>query len=140
MSLPIVVAKKLACSIFQLPWSTSNEDLVELFQTTGTVQEAEIVLENGRSKGAGIVQFATIEEAQSAISKFQNYMYGGRPIGLAFNARWKDFTGAGITSNPNAPYDSHGNGHSDDAVMSEALPREDAATEGMREEAATEGM
>jgi hypothetical protein len=25
-------------------------------------------------------------------AKFQNYQYGGRPLGLAFNARWKDFS------------------------------------------------
>lgn len=133
----------LITDILQLPWSTSNEDLVELFQTTGTVQEAEILFEGGRSKGAGIVQFATIEEAQTAIAKFQNYQYGGRPIGLAFNARWKDFTGAGITSNPNAPADAdavQGNGDTHDAAMTEELPKEDAATEGMREEVATEGM
>lgn len=26
------------------------------------------------------------------LAKFQNYQYGGRPLGLAFNARWKDFS------------------------------------------------
>ncbi|CAD6931799.1 unnamed protein product [Tilletia laevis] len=57
-----------------LPWSTSNEDLVELFQTTGKVDEAEILYENGRSKGAGVVQFATTEEAETAIAKFSGYV------------------------------------------------------------------
>ena len=38
----------------QLPWSTANEDLVELFGTTGQV---ELVLFDGtRFKGAGVVQ------------------------------------------------------------------------------------
>ncbi|KAH8919561.1 RNA-binding domain-containing protein [Atractiella rhizophila] len=60
-----------------LPWSTSNEDLVELFQTTGKVEHAEVIYEGGRSKGTGVVQFATIEEAETAISKFQSYQYGG---------------------------------------------------------------
>lgn len=64
----------------QLPWSTSNEDLVELFQTTGTVQEAEVLFENGRSKGSGVVQFATVEEAETAIAKFQSYSYGGESL------------------------------------------------------------
>ena len=35
-------------------------------------------------------------------AKFQNYQYGGRPLGLAFNARWKDFSignGAGNAAN-----------------------------------------
>ncbi|GAA5861087.1 hypothetical protein JCM8547_008030 [Rhodosporidiobolus lusitaniae] len=70
-----------------LPWSTSNEDLVELFQTTGTVEQAEVLFEHGRSKGAGVVQFATIEEAEQALTRFQGYNYGGRPLALAYNAR-----------------------------------------------------
>ncbi|GAA5970887.1 hypothetical protein JCM11641_004494 [Rhodosporidiobolus odoratus] len=70
-----------------LPWSTSNEDLVELFQTTGTVEQAEVLFEHGRSKGSGVVQFSSIEEAETAISRFQNYGYGGRPLLLAYNAR-----------------------------------------------------
>ena len=51
----------------QLPWSTANEDLVELFETTGHVQQAEILYEGNRSKGMGIVQFEQIEEAETAI-------------------------------------------------------------------------
>jgi RNA recognition motif. (a.k.a. RRM, RBD, or RNP domain) len=57
------------CGGNQLPWSTSNEDLVELFQTTGTVEHAEVVYEGTRSKGVGVVQFATVEEAETAIGK-----------------------------------------------------------------------
>lgn len=85
----------------QLPWSTSNEDLVELFQTTGTVEYAEALSEGGRSKGCGIVQFNSNEEAETAIAKFrtsklepgitllnyplgctEGYSYGGRPLAL----------------------------------------------------------
>ena len=83
---------------FQLPWSTANEDLVELFETTGQVELAEILFEGTRSKGMGVVQFSNIPEAETAIgehvrpftfpcltvpstAKFQNYMYGGRPLG-----------------------------------------------------------
>ncbi|KAA8566314.1 hypothetical protein EYC84_008905 [Monilinia fructicola] len=54
-----------------LPWSTSNEDLVELFTTIGKVEQAEIQYEpNGRSRGTGV--------------KFSGYQYGGRPLGLSF--------------------------------------------------------
>jgi RNA recognition motif-containing protein len=60
----------LTTHVLQLPWSTSNEDLVELFQTTGKVDEAEILFEHGRSKGVGVVQFATVGEAETAIAKF----------------------------------------------------------------------
>ncbi len=69
----------------QLPWSTSNEDLVELFTTIGKVEQAEIQYEpSGRSRGTGVVRFDTAETAETAISKFQGYQYGGRPLGLSF--------------------------------------------------------
>ncbi|TPX25447.1 hypothetical protein DIZ76_010902 [Coccidioides immitis] len=68
-----------------LPWSTCNEDLVELFSTIGKVERAEIQYEaNGRSRGTGVVQFDTVENAETAISKFTGYQYGGRPLGLTF--------------------------------------------------------
>jgi RNA recognition motif-containing protein len=73
-----------------LPWSTSNDDLVELFQTIGTVDRAEIQYEvNGRSRGAGVVQFTSQTDAATAIEKFQGYAYGGRPLGLDY-ARYPD--------------------------------------------------
>lgn len=82
-ALKLLLARLTQASLFpQLPWSTSDEDLVELFQTTGTVEHAEIVVEGGRSKGAGIVQFATVEEAETAIAKFQSYSYGGEWSGM----------------------------------------------------------
>jgi len=59
--------------------------LVELFQTIGKVEKAEIQYEpNGRSKGTGVVQLDNADNAESAISKFTNYQYGGRPLGLSF--------------------------------------------------------
>ncbi|KAI4197672.1 MAG: hypothetical protein LQ348_002117 [Seirophora lacunosa] len=68
-----------------LPWSTSNEDLVELFTTIGKVERAEIQYEpNGRSRGSGVVQFASAEDAETAIAKFTGYQYGGRPLGLTY--------------------------------------------------------
>jgi len=68
-----------------LPWSTSNEDLVELFQTIGKVERAEIQYEaNGRSHGAGVVEFSNQDDAGTAIAKFGNYEYGGRALGLSY--------------------------------------------------------
>jgi hypothetical protein len=52
----------------QLPWSTSNDDLVELFTTIGKVERAEIQYEpNGRSRGSGVVEFDSAETAETAI-------------------------------------------------------------------------
>ncbi|KAF2859521.1 RNA-binding domain-containing protein [Piedraia hortae CBS 480.64] len=69
-----------------LPWSTSNDDLVELFVTIGKVERAEIKYESmgGRSTGTGVVEFSSIDEATTAIQKFQGYQYGGRPLGLNY--------------------------------------------------------
>lgn len=54
-----------------LPWSTSNEDLVYLFTTIGPVKKAEIQYEpNGRSRGTGVVEFDTRENAETAISMY----------------------------------------------------------------------
>lgn len=75
-----------------LPWSTANEDLVELFETTGQVELAEILTDGTRSKGSGVVQFAQVAEAETAIAKFQHYMYGGRPLDVRYNDRWHTFT------------------------------------------------
>jgi len=53
-----------------LPWSTSNEDLVELFTTIGKVSRAEIQYEpNGRSRGTGVVEFEQQPDAETAIGK-----------------------------------------------------------------------
>lgn len=96
----------------QLPWSTANEDLVELFETTGQVELAEILFDGTRSKGAGVVQFGQVAEAETAIgaflpfsgyflsclkwwedaAKFQQYVYGGRPLDVRFNDRCHTFS------------------------------------------------
>ncbi|KAI6779667.1 RNA-binding domain-containing protein [Emericellopsis cladophorae] len=68
-----------------LPWSTSNDDLVELFTTIGKVEQAEIQYEpSGRSRGSGVVRFDSADTSDTAIAKFQGYQYGGRPLNLSF--------------------------------------------------------
>ncbi|KAI5793808.1 RNP domain-containing protein [Peziza echinospora] len=78
-----------------LPWSTSNDDLVELFTTIGKVERAEIQYEpNGRSRGTGVVQFDVAENAETAIAKFSGYQYGGRPLGLSY-VKYNNFSSNG---------------------------------------------
>ncbi|KAJ4303279.1 g-strand binding protein [Kalmusia sp. IMI 367209] len=65
--------------------SFTNEDLVELFTTIGSVKRAEIQYEpNGRSRGTGVVEFEKGADAETAIQKFTGYQYGGRPLGLTY--------------------------------------------------------
>lgn len=79
------VLYRWSLTVSQLPWSTSNEDLVELFSTIGKVEQAEIQYEpSGRSRGTGVVRFDNADTAETAITKFQGYQYGGRPLGLSF--------------------------------------------------------
>lgn len=40
---------------------------MELFETTGQVELAEILFDGTRSKGAGVVQFGQVPEAEVAI-------------------------------------------------------------------------
>lgn len=71
--------------VSNLPWATTDNDLVELFQTVGRVERAEIQLEpSGRSAGVGVVKFDTPASADIAIEKFSGYNYGNRPLSLSF--------------------------------------------------------
>ncbi|KAJ5440828.1 Nucleotide-binding alpha-beta plait [Penicillium cf. griseofulvum] len=77
--------KSAVIYVRNLPWSTCNEDLVDLFSTIGKVERAEIQYEpNGRSRGTGVVQFDSPDTAETAIAKFSGYQYGGRPLGITF--------------------------------------------------------
>jgi RNA recognition motif-containing protein len=90
----------------QLPWSTSNEDLVDLFTTIGPVKKAEIQYEpNGRSRGTGVVEFDTAENAETAIAKFTGYQYGGRPLGLSFVRYSNISNGGGEAMDTEVPQD-----------------------------------
>jgi RNA recognition motif-containing protein len=51
-----------------LPWQTSWQDLKDHMRKAGTVTRADVFVdETGRSKGCGIVEYSTPEEAQNAI-------------------------------------------------------------------------
>jgi RNA recognition motif-containing protein len=53
--------------------------LVDLFSTIGKVERAEIQYEpNGRSRGTGVVEFDTADNAETAISKSSYYAIPGR--------------------------------------------------------------
>lgn len=59
--------------------------MIELFTTIGKVEQAEIQYEpGGRSRGSGVVRFDSADTSDTAISKFQGYQYGGRPLNLSF--------------------------------------------------------
>ncbi|GMM32837.1 single-stranded telomeric DNA-binding/mRNA-binding protein [Saccharomycopsis crataegensis] len=64
-----------------LPFRTNWQDLKDLFRDAGDVLHADVREdERGRSKGFGIVVYATREEADRAIEKFQDHEIDGRKI------------------------------------------------------------
>jgi len=64
-----------------LPWSTTDEDLRELFATYGPVQSSSVVndRETGRSRGFGFVEMAPAD-ADKAIGELDGRDYGGRAL------------------------------------------------------------
>jgi RNA recognition motif-containing protein len=65
-----------------LPWTTTNEELADMFAQFGQVTKAQIITDRdtGRSRGFGFVEMATEAEAQSAIDAMNNSDMNGRPL------------------------------------------------------------
>ena len=65
-----------------LPYSTTDEELKELFGKVGTVESANVISDkfSGRSKGFGFVEMSTDEEAQKAIDELNGTQVGERNI------------------------------------------------------------
>jgi len=65
-----------------LPYDTTGDDLVELFQTYGTVSSGQVIIDkfSNRSRGFGFVEMAQDDEGQAAIDALNGTPYGGRPL------------------------------------------------------------
>lgn len=65
-----------------LPYTTSEEDLRNLFSQHGTVESVAVITdrETGRSKGFGFVEFADDNEAKNAISALSGQEFSGRAL------------------------------------------------------------
>lgn len=65
-----------------LPYSTTEDDLRDLFSTFGTIASARIITDKftGRSKGFGFVEMATEEEALKAIDGNNGKEIEGRAL------------------------------------------------------------
>jgi RNA recognition motif-containing protein len=65
-----------------LPYSATEQILIDTFGECGTVASARIITdrETGRSKGFGFVEMSTVEEAKSAIEKFNGADWEGRQM------------------------------------------------------------
>ena len=65
-----------------LAFSTSSQDLQELFAQAGTVESASVVedRETGRSRGFGFVEMASNDEGAAAIAQFHGKEVNGRNL------------------------------------------------------------
>lgn len=65
-----------------LPFSTTDEELADLFGAHGTVASAVVIKdrETGRSKGFGFVEFENDDEGKAAEKALHNSEVGGRTI------------------------------------------------------------
>ncbi|XP_020780341.1 heterogeneous nuclear ribonucleoprotein M [Boleophthalmus pectinirostris] len=70
------------CQIFvrNLPFDFTWKMLKDAFNTCGMVQYADIKLENGKSKGCGVVRFDCPESAERACRTMNGYRLNGREI------------------------------------------------------------
>jgi cold-inducible RNA-binding protein len=65
-----------------LPYDTTGDDLVQLFQAYGTVTSGQVIIDkfSGRSRGFGFVEMSNDDEAQAAIEALNGTPYGSRPL------------------------------------------------------------
>ncbi|GAC1306907.1 MAG: hypothetical protein NVSMB14_12720 [Isosphaeraceae bacterium] len=65
-----------------LPYDTTGEDLVELFQQYGQVTSGQVIIDkfSGRSRGFGFVEMIHDDEATAAIETLNGTPFGGRPL------------------------------------------------------------
>jgi len=65
-----------------LPYSTTDADLQELFSQHGQVSRAQVVMdrETGRSRGFGFVEMADAGEGSNAINALNGFDFQGRKL------------------------------------------------------------
>ena len=65
-----------------LPYTTSDEELRELFVEHGEVTSAVVIMnrDTGRSRGFGFVEMASNEEGNAAIAALNEFDFGGRSL------------------------------------------------------------
>ena len=67
-----------------LPYSIGEAELQELFGKAGTVDTVRVMrdMATGRARGFAFVEMGTDEEAQKAITDFNEYDLGGRALAV----------------------------------------------------------
>ncbi|MBN1437792.1 MAG: RNA-binding protein [Anaerolineales bacterium] len=81
-----------------LPYSTTEEDLRDLFSQAGSIKSVTIIKDRdtGRSKGFGFVEMETQAEAQQAISMLKETKLGERALTVNLARPREDRGGRGF--------------------------------------------
>ncbi len=91
-----------------LPYSTTEQDLISLFEQAGAVANATVIIdrETGRSKGFGFVEMSSDEDGQSAIQHLNGTVLGNRTITVN-EARERPARGSYQNRDRRSNYDSN---------------------------------
>ncbi len=89
------MAKKLY--VGNLPYSVSSSDLEQVFQSHGTVESAQVIMDRdtGRSKGFGFVEMQNDKEAEDAIQALNGQDFNGRALTVNEARHREDRGGSG---------------------------------------------
>jgi len=71
--------------IYNLPNTTTNDDLRSMFERFGQITSANVKLDyNGACRGFGFVNFAKKEEAEDAITNMNGFVYKNKALKVSF--------------------------------------------------------
>lgn len=72
--------------VANLPWRTTEDDLLVLFEGLGAVLDVRIIQDpaTGRSRGYGFVELADAEHAARAVENLNGAKLRGRPLVVGF--------------------------------------------------------
>jgi RNA recognition motif-containing protein len=110
-----------------LPFSARWQDLKDLFKEVGDVIRADVKVDeySGRSRGFGMVYFATQEDVQTAIERFNNYEMDGRRLDVRAGKKNSDTSPperSGAPSNSEFTENVEGDGPQNDTIFVDNLP------------------
>ncbi len=93
-----------------LPYTTTEEQLTDLFGGAGQVESVRVMrdMATGRARGFAFVEMGSEEDAQRAISQFNEYRLEGRPL-VVNEARPKPEGGFGGNRGPGGGRPGGGN-------------------------------
>ena len=95
-----------------LPYSTTDEELQELFAAHGTVTSARVIIDrmSGRSKGFGFVEFENEDDNQKAVDQLNGKDLDGRAIAVSIARPKEDRPQGGNGGGYRGGNDRGGNG------------------------------